>query len=152
MNFKKKIFINKDPKKEELREIRKILKKINVKEHLKDSFIYVKISEEEGVEVLTFMDTYVLLASKELNVNNKMAIEYLIRKEDIDQEVNSVLYWLGINNIKKFVPVLSEEINEGVLNKKYANINVYAKNITEALWKMPVLSDLYYLYLEDVDE
>jgi len=152
MNFKKKIFINKDPKKEELKEIRKILKKINVKEHLKDSFIYVKISEEEGVEVLTFMDTYVLLASKELNVNNKMAIEYLIRKEDIDQEVNSVLYWLGINNIKKFVPVLSEEINEGVLNKKYANINVYAKNITEALWKMPVLSDLYYLYLEDVDE
>jgi hypothetical protein len=152
MNFKRKIFINKDPKKEELQAIRKILKKINVKERLKDSFIYVKISEEEGVEVLTFMDTYVFLASKELNVNNKMAIEYLIRKEEIDQNVNSVLYWSGINDIKKYVPVLSEEMKKGVLQKEYANINVYAKSVTEALWKMPELSDLYYLYLEDVDE
>jgi len=150
--MKKKIFINKDPEKKQLSVIKRILKQTDIKEQLRDFFIYVLISEEGGVEVLSFPNKFVYLASKELNVNNKMAIEYLIEKEDIDQRLNKTLYWCGINDIKKFVPVLSEEIDEGVLNKKYANINVYAKNITEALWKMPVLSDLYYLYLEDVDE
>jgi len=150
--MKKKIFINKDPEKKQLSVIKRILKQTDIKEQLRDFFIYVLISEEGDVEVLSFPNKFVYLASKELNVNNKMAIEYLIEKEDIDQRLNKTLYWCGINDIKKFVPVLSEEIDEGVLNKKYANINVYAKNITEALWKMPVLSDLYYLYLEDVDE
>jgi len=152
MKMKKKIFINKDPEKKQLSVIKRILKQTDIKEQLRDFFIYVLISEEGDVEVLSFPNKFVYLASKELNVNNKMAIEYLIEKEDIDQRLNKTLYWCGINDIKKFVPVLSEEIDEGVLNKKYANINVYAKNITEALWKMPVLSDLYYLYLEDVDE
>lgn len=150
--MKKKIFINKDPEKKQLSVIKRILKQTDIKEQLRDFFIYVLISEGGDVEVLSFPNKFVYLASKELNVNNKMAIEYLIEKEDIDQRLNKTLYWCGINDIKKFVPVLSEEIDEGVLNKKYANINVYAKNITEALWKMPVLSDLYYLYLEDVDE
>lgn len=152
MKMKKKIFINKDPEKKQLSVIKRILKQTDIKEQLRDFFIYVLISEEGDVEVLSFPNKFVYLASKELNVNNKMAIEYLIKKEDIDQKLNKTLYWCGINDIKKFVPVLSEEIDQGVLNKKYANINVYAKNITEALWKMPVLSDLYYLYLEDVDE
>lgn len=152
MNYRNKIFINKDPEKKELGLIRSIVKNIDIKQILKDSFVYIYVFDDGNVEVLTYQDNHVYLISKDLNVNNKMAVEYLMEKEEIEQNVNSVLYWAGINDIKKYVPVLSEEINKGVLKKKYANLNIYAKNITEALYKLPSISSAFYLYLEDVDE
>lgn len=147
-----KIFINKDPEKHDIRVIKKILGRIDIKKHLEDSFVYIYISDDGAIEVLSFLDNYVYIASKELNVPNKMAVEYLIEKEEIDQEVNKLLYWKGINGIKKFVPVISETIEKGELIKEYGNMNVFAKNITEALWKMPTITSIQYMYLEDVDE
>jgi hypothetical protein len=152
MYFADKIFINKDPNKRDIPVIKKILDRLDIKKHLEHSFVYILIDDDDAIEVLSFLDNYVYIASKELNVDNKMAVEYLIEKEEIDQEVNKILYWCGINGIKKFVPVVSEEIRNGELIKKYANMNIFAKNITEALWKIPSISSVQYMYLEDVDE
>jgi hypothetical protein len=104
---------------------------------------------ENGIlEISSVKDDYIYLVSKEFNITNKMAMQYLKNRTEIEQELNKVLYWNGINNIKKYVPVVFDDGK----SVSYADFNIYAEGVPEAV---KTLSDMYfddYMYLEDVDE
>ena len=90
MEFRDKIFISHNPTDDDLDRIKEILDGIDLDEYLKDSFVYVNITEHETIEVMSFNDSLVFVASKELNLNNKMSIEYIIRMDEINQKFNEL--------------------------------------------------------------
>lgn len=148
MDYRKKIFVNRYLTDDEVALIKKTLYDIDFESYLKDSFIYVNIYEDDILEIYSVEDRFVFLVSKEFNITNKMAVEYLKYKIEIEQELNEILYWNNINNVKKYIPVVSDKKKK----KIYGNAVVYAENITEAIKTM---DDIYiddYLYIVDVDE
>lgn len=148
MDFKKKIFVNRELSDAEVLFIKSTLNDLDLESYLQDCFIYICLYENGVLEISSVKDDYIYLVSKEFNITNKMAMQYLKNKTEIEQEVNKVLYWNGINNIKKYVPVVFDDGK----SVSYANFNVYAKGVPEAV---KTLSDMYfddYMYLEDVDE
>lgn len=148
MDFKKKIFVNRELSDAEVLFVKSTLKNIDLESYLKDCFIYVCLYENGVLEISSVKDDYIYLVSKEFNITNKMAMQYLKNRTEIEQEVNKVLYWNGINNIKKYIPVVFDDGK----SVSYANFNVYAEGVPEAV---KTLSDMYfddYMYLEDVDE
>ena len=148
MDFRKKIFVNRELSDAEVLFVKSTLKNIDLESHLKDCFIYVCLYENSVLEISSVKDEYIYLVSKEFNITNKMAMQYLKNRTEIEQELNKVLYWNGINNIKKYVPVVFDDGK----SVSYANFNVYAEGVPEAV---KMLSDMYfddYMYLEDVDE
>jgi 2-hydroxy-3-keto-5-methylthiopentenyl-1-phosphate phosphatase len=148
MNLRKKIFVNKELSDAETMFVKSVLKDIDLESYLKDSFIYVCVDENGILEISSVKDTYVKLVSEELNLSSKMAMQYLKHKVEIEQGLNKILYWCNINNIKKYVPV----VRDNGVDVEYANFNVYAEGVPEAV---KALSDMYYddyMYLEDVDE
>jgi hypothetical protein len=152
MEGRNKVFINKEPTNDHLEYIKDLLEDVDIKEYLTHSFVYVYINKLGGVDVLVFKDEMVYIASKELNVNNKMAIEYIIRKDEISQKYQEMCYWLGINNIKKFTVVVSENIRLKNTTKQYAKDPVYSKSYIGAVTHLVNKGFEDYLYLEDVDE
>lgn len=147
MDFKDKIFVNKNLSEAELLFVKNALNNIDFMSYLEDSFIYVNLSDNGMLEISSVKDDYVYLVSKEFNITNKMSMQYLKHKIEIEQEINKLLYWNGINNMKKYVPVVFDNGK----SVKYADLNIYAEDIPEAI---KVLSDMYfedYMYLEDVD-
>lgn len=148
MDFKKKIFVNRELSDAEVLFVKSTLKNIDLESYLKDCFIYVCLYENGVLEISSVKDDYIYLVSKEFNITNKMAMQYLKNRTEIEQELNRVLYWNGINNIKKYIPVVFDDGK----SVSYANFNVYAEGVPEAV---KTLSDMYfddYMYLEDVDE
>jgi len=148
MDFKKKIFVNRELSDAEVLFVKSTLKNIDLESYLQDCFIYVCLYENGVLEISSVKDDYIYLVSKEFNITNKMAMQYLKNRTQIEQELNKVLYWNGINNIKKYVPVVFDDGK----SVSYANFNVYAEGVPEAV---KTLSDMYfdeYMYLEDVDE
>jgi hypothetical protein len=148
MDFKKKIFVNRELSDAEVLYVKSSLKNIDLESYLKDCFIYVCLYENGILEISSVKDDYIHLVSKEFNITNKMAMQYLRNRTEIEQELNKVLYWNGINNIKKYVPVVFDDGK----SISYANLNVYAEGVPEAV---KTLSDMYfddYMYLEDVDD
>ena len=148
MDFKKKIFVNRELSDEEVLFVKSTLKNIDLESYLQDCFIYVCLYENGVLEISSVKDDYIYLVSKEFNITNKMAMQYLKNKTEIEQVVNKVLYWNDINNIKKYVPVVFDDGK----SVSYANFNVYAEGVPEAV---KTLNDMYfddYMYLEDVDE
>lgn len=148
MDFKKKIFVNRELSDAEVLFVKSTLKNIDLESYLQDCFIYVCLYENGVLEISSVKDDYIYLVSKEFNITNKMAMQYLKNRTEIEQELNRVLYWNGINNIKKYVPVVFDDGK----SVSYANFNVYAEGVPEAV---KTLSDMYfddYMYLEDVDE
>ena len=148
MDFKKKIFVNRELSDAEVLFVKSTLKNMDLESYLQDCFIYVCLYENGVLEISSVKDDYIYLVSKEFNISNKMAMQYLKNRTEIEQELNKVLYWNGINNIKKYVPVVSDDGK----SVSYANFNVYAEGVPEAV---KTLSDMYfddYMYLEDVDE
>ena len=148
MDYKKKVFVNKDLNDIELMFIKSMLEDINLEEYLAECFVYIDLSEDGAVEIISISDQRVFAASKNLNVSHKMAIQYIRHQTQINQSIKKLLYWSNINDIKKYVPVKSDEVNQ----KKYMPFNVYAKDTAEAI---QVLSEMHYddyTYLEDVDE
>ena len=147
-----KIFINEEPSDTHLEYIKELYEDLEIKEHLVDSFIYVNILKEGEVEILAFKDNHVFVASKELNVNNKMAIEYMIRRKEISQKFNEMCYWISINDIKKFAVVVSESLTLNKRKKEYAKKSIYSKNYVSAVHQLINEGFEDYLYLENVDD
>lgn len=148
MDFKKKIFVNRELSDAEVLFVKSTLKNIDLESYLQDCFIYICLYDNGVLEISSVKDDYIYLVSKEFNITNKMAMQYLKNRTEIEQELNKVLYWSGINNIKKYVPVVFDDGK----SVSYANFNVYAEGVPEAV---KTLSDMYfddYMYLEDVDE
>lgn len=148
MDFKKKIFVNRELSDAEVLFVKSTLNDLDLESHLQDCFIYICLYENGVLEISSVKDDYIYLVSKEFNITNKMAMQYLKNRTEIEQELNKVLYWNGINNIKKYVPVVFDDGK----SVSYANFNVYAEGVPEAV---KALSDMYfdeYMYLEDVDE
>jgi len=147
-----KIFINKEPSDTHLEYIKELCEDLDIKERLVDSFIYVNILKEDEVEILAFKDNHVFIASKELNVNNKMAIEYIIRREEISQKFNEMCYWENINDIKKFAIVVRESLTLKKRKKEYAKKSIYSKSYVSAVVQLLNEGFEDYLYLENVDD
>lgn len=148
MDYKKKVFVNKDLSDIELMFIKSMLEEINLEEYLVECFVYIDLSEDGAVEIISIADKHVLQVAKELGVSHKMAMQYIRHKEKINQALNKLLYWSDINDIKKYVPVKSDEFNK----KKYMPINVYAKSMPEAIRTLTDMLYDDYTYLEDVDD
>jgi hypothetical protein len=110
--------------------------------------MYIDFYDTGVLEISVIKDEYVEGISKDLNVNHKMAIQYLKHKTEIEQELNEVLYWNNINDIKKYVPVISDDGD--VVH--YADFNIYSKNIYEAIRALDEIYYDEYIYLEDVDD
>jgi hypothetical protein len=147
MDFKKKIFINKDLTDTEVKFIKSMLQDINIEEYLEKCFVYIDLAEEGSLEIISIADEHVIATSEELNINYKMAMQYIRNRTTIEQTLNMLLYWNEINDIKKYVPVKEDELHQ----KEYAPLNVYANSVPQAI---KALSDMYYddyTYLEDVD-
>lgn len=148
MDFRKKIFVNKELNEAETMFVKSTLKNIDLEDYLKDSYIYVWVYDNGMLEVSSVRDEHVHIVAEDFKITNKMAIEYLKHRTRIEQSLNKVLYWNGINSIKKYVPVVFDDGKD----KKYADMNVYAEDVPEAV---KTLSDMYfddYMYLSDVDE
>jgi len=148
MDFKKKIFVNRELSDAEVLFVKTTLENIDLESYLQDCFIYVCLYENGVLEISSVKDDYIYLVSKEFNITNKMAMQYLKNRTEIEQEINRTLYWNGINNIKKYVPVVFDDGK----SVSYADFNVYAEGVPEAV---KTLNDMYfddYMYLEDVDE
>jgi len=152
MEGREKVFINKEPSDDHLEYIKDLLEDVDIKDYLIDSFIYININDKNGVDVLAFRDKHVFNVSEDLNVGHKMAIEYIIRKDEISQKFQEICYWQGINNIKKFVIVVSENLRLKKKTKQYAKDPVYSKSYMEAIVHLLRKGFEDYLYLEDVDE
>ena len=148
MDFRKKIFVNKELNEAETMFVKSTLKNIDLEDYLKDSYIYVWVYDNGMLEVSSVRDEHVHIVAEDFKITNKMAIEYLKHRTKIEQSLNKVLYWNGINSIKKYIPVVFDDGKD----KKYADMNVYAEDVPEAV---KTLSDMYfddYMYLSDVDE
>lgn len=152
MDVKKKIFINTNPSDENLDSLKPILKELNIKKELEDSFVYVKILKTGGLEVYSFKDSYVFIVSKELNVNNKMAVEYIMMMDEVDQKFNEACYWSGVNDIKKYVAVVSEKITANGVIKEYSAEVIFSNSYVSAILYLSKKGFDDYIYLEDVDE
>ena len=147
MDYKKKIFINKDLTDVEIKFVKSMLEDINVEEYLEKSFIYIDLAEEGSLEIISIANEHVFQTAEDLHVTHKMAMQYIRNRTTIEQTLNRLLYWSEINDIKKYVPVQ----DDGMDHKRYAPLNVYAKNVPQAI---KALSDMFYddySYLEDVD-
>ena len=148
MDFRNKIFVNRELTDEEVDLVKSTLESIDLESYLENSFIYVCLYDNGAIEISSVKDDYIYVISKEFNITYKMAIQYLKYKAEIEQELNKVLYWNGINNIKKYVPVVFDDGK----NIEYADFNVYSEGVIEAV---KTLNDMFfdnYMYLEDVDE
>lgn len=148
MDLRKKLFVNKHLADVEVMFVKSVLDQMDIEEYLSEGFMYVDLNEFGDLEIITVKDEYVYLCSAELNVDNKMAMQFFKNRNEIENKTNELLYWCGINNLKKYIPVVSDENG----NKKYAEMTVFAKGIPEAV---RYLHEIYYddyIYLEDVDE
>jgi len=148
MDYKKKVFVNKELTDIELMFVKSMLEDINLEKYLDECFVYIDLSEDGAVEIISIADQHVYRVSKKYNVTNKMAIQYIRHKTQINQEINKLLYWIGINDIKKYIPVKHDESNK----KEYMPINVYAESMPEAIKTLTDMLYDDYTYLEDVDE
>lgn len=148
MNFKEKIFVNKRLDDLETKLVKSFLEKIDIQSYLKDYFVYIYLHEDSFLEIYSVENKHIQEISKEFNITNKMSMEYLKDKTEIEQELNEIFYWNGINNMKKYVPVLSDDDN--II--EYADFNVYAEGIADAIRILNDLDFYEYIYINDVDE
>ena len=92
------------------------------------------------------------LWNDQLNVNNKMAIEYLIEKVEIDQAYNKLLYSAKIGNYKKYKTITKEKLTRKGLMRQYSHYDVYASNKKEATQILNKIGVFDYLSIEDVSK
>tara|TARA_Y100001963_G_C6746388_1_gene431824 strand:- start:123 stop:611 length:489 start_codon:yes stop_codon:yes gene_type:complete len=153
MNYDEKFYCSRDPDESEIIIIKNLLKKINLGSHLNENFIYILLEEEDnGLEILSFENDLIYIASKELNVSNKMAIEYLIEKIEIDQAYNKLLYETDIEDYKKYKTVTDEKLTRKGIKKQYSDYVIYAhdkREVSQILNKTGVFD---YLYIENVSQ
>lgn len=148
MNFKEKIFVNKRLDDLETKLVKSFLEKIDIQSYLEDYFVYIYLHEDSFLEIYSVENKHIQEISKEFNITNKMSMEYLKDKTEIEQELNEILYWNGINNMKKYVPVISDDDN--II--EYADFNVYAEGIADAIRILNDFDFYEYIYINDVDE
>ena len=148
MDFKEKIFVNKRLDDLETKLVKSFLDKVDIQSYLEDYYIYVYLHDDSFLEIYSVENKHIHEISKEFNITNKMSMEYLKDKTEIEQELNEIFYWNGINNIKKYVPVVSDDDN--II--EYADFNVYAENIADAIRILNDFDFYEYIYINDVDE
>jgi hypothetical protein len=81
-------------------------------------------------------------------LRKKEAVEYIYMKDDIEQEIGEMLYWLDIDNYKKYVPVV-DIMKDG--EREYAEYVLFAKNEVDAAEHLYRNGYFDYMFLEDVD-
>lgn len=152
MEERRKIFLSRMPLDEEIDELKEIVRSKKIKDHLKDSYIYIYFHEDDGVDVLAFKEKYINPMAADYNISPKQAVELLYNKIDIEQSVKELLYWCGIDSYRKFLPVIAEAKMKSGMEKVYADFAVYAKDDVDAAITLNEMQFDEYLYLEDVDE
>ena len=148
MRFREKIFVNKELSDDEIAFVVKTLETIDLDSHLKDCFSYISVYDNGVLEISSIKDDDVYLTSMEYNITNKMSMEYLKQRVEIEQKVNEALYWVNINSMKKYVPVIADDGK----SVTYADFNIYSPSIERAIRALNEMNFDDYLYLVDVDE
>ncbi len=147
-----KFYTSRDPHDDEIVLISEVLTSIDLPQILKNSFIYIVLGRSGAFEVLSFQNEHVFITSKELKVNNKMAIEFLIDKAEIEQELHKVLFENKINGIKKFKAVKKEKLTRKGLTKVYHSFEIYDYDLHTASKTLEDIGFKDYLYLQDVSK
>lgn len=152
MDPKKKVFANRDLNEYELEMIALVFKQNDLEQYLEDSHIFIYV-EEDGTEIdiMRYPDETVAKNREELILTTKQTLEYLYSKDMIDQEVAEMLYWAGIDDYKKYVPVIEYKERRGKKEKVYADYYFFAKSDYDAADFMNRNAYFDYLFVEDVD-
>ena len=116
---------------------------------LKSHFMYIYFDEKGYIRFLSIQDSIVDEVSEKYCLSNREAVEFLYIQDDIDQELGEMLYWTGIDNYKKYVPVV--HINESNGEREYAEYFLFAKNEIDANEYLYRNGYFDYIFLEDVD-
>lgn len=152
MDESKKLFVSREPNDDEITLIRDLIIEHDIKERLKENFVYIILNGEQSVEVISVPDGSVVKTAKEYYINHKQAIQLIYDEPEIDQDIKELQYWSNIGGYKKYVAVIAEAKMKGGMEKVYADFAIYAKDIVEAGITMTEFNFEEYLYLEDVDE
>ena len=62
-----------------------------------------------------------------------MAVEYIMMMDEVDQKFNEACYWSGVNDIKKYVAVVSEKITANGVIKEYSAEVIFSNSYVSAI-------------------
>lgn len=151
MDHRGKVFANKNLTDFETEMIKMVFEEHDIISYLEENYIYIRIEDDGEIEVMRYPDDMIVRTCQDLFVTPKQSIEYLYSKEIIDQEIAELLYWIDIDEYKKYVPVVKYTIDGDEETKEYADYYFFAKDDYEAAEFMSRNAYFDYLFVEDVD-
>lgn len=148
MDLSSKIFTNRRISDEELDIVKSIFEDKSFNDLLKTHFIYIYFDNKGYIRFLSVDNDSVKKVCDSYGLRKKEAVEYIYMKDDIEQEIGEMLYWLDIDNYKKYVPVV-DIMKDG--EREYAEYVLFAKNEVDAAEHLYRNGYFDYMFLEDVD-
>ena len=148
MDLCSKIFTNRRISDEELDIVKSIFEEKSFNDLLKTHFIYIYFDNQGYIRFLSVDNDSVKKVCDSYGLRKKEAVEYIYMKDDIEQEIGKMLYWLDIDNYKKYVPVV-DIMKDG--EREYAEYVLFAKNEVDAAEHLYRNGYFDYMFLEDVD-
>lgn len=148
MDLSSKIFTNRRISDEELDIVKSIFEDKSFNDLLKTHFIYIYFDNQGYIRFLSVDNDSVKKVCDSYGLRKKEAVEYIYMKDDIEQEIGEMLYWLDIDNYKKYVPVV-DIMKDG--EREYAEYVLFAKNEVDAAEHLYRNGYFDYMFLEDVD-
>ena len=148
MDLSSKIFTNRRISDEELDIVKSIFEDKSFNDLLKTHFIYIYFDNKGYIRFLSVDNDSVKKVCDSYGLRKKEAVEYIYMKDDIEQEIGEMLYWLDIDDYKKYVPVV-DIMKDG--EREYAEYVLFAKNEVDAAEHLYRNGYFDYMFLEDVD-
>jgi hypothetical protein len=148
MDWRSKIFTNKKMTDEEFLVVQSVFEDDTFNTLLKTHFMYVFFDDKGYIRFLSIDNKSVQNICEDFSFSKKEAVEYIYMKDQIDQDLAELLYWAGIDNYKKYVPVINIQKNG---ERMYADYYLFAKNEIDANEYLYRNGYFDYMYLEDVD-
>lgn len=148
MDLSSKIFTNRIISDEELDIVKSVFEDQSFSDLLKTHFIYIYFDNKDYIRFLSVDNNSVKKVCDSFGLRKKEAVEYIYMKDDIEQEIGEILYWLDIDDYKKYVPVVDIMTNG---EREYAEYVLFAKNEVDAAEHLYRNGYFDYMFLEDVD-
>jgi len=148
MDLSSKIFTNRRISDEEVDIVKSIFEDKSFNDLLKTHFIYIYFDNQGYIRFLSVDNDSVKKVCDSYGLRKKEAVEYIYMKDDIEQEIGEMLYWLDIDDYKKYVPVVDIMKNG---EREYAEYVLFAKNEVDAAEHLYRNGYFDYMFLEDVD-
>jgi hypothetical protein len=148
MDLSDKIFTNRKISEEEFSIIKSIFIEDSFADLLNTHFMYLYFDKQGYIRFLSIDDRAVEKICEKYCFSHKEACEFIYMKDEIEQEVGEMLYWLDIDDYKKYVPVQRYKQNG---EREYADYFLYSKSEIEANEYLYRNGYFDYIFLEDVD-